>query len=432
MSVVNSLKAPCVTSNRFRSLTPDPIPTTQPFGYTAVYQHGKVVHDDSKEYEQLNNYILKETLGNGSYGVVRHCTDQTTNEDFAIKIISKKRIKAKAGFSGQKRLMRGPPARQNGAAAGGAGPLDKIHREIAILKKCEHDNIVCLKEVIDDNNSPEQNIYLVFELMDRGQVMEEPNMSNKPHVTPLSIANSRRYFRDLLLGLEYLHFQKIVHRDIKPSNLLLGRAGQLKIADFGVSEIFEGDRAMLKNSAGSPAFLPPEAVNPDVTSFDGTLLDIWACGVTLWIFIFGRVPFRGDSILKLHDNIRTAELVYPSSENVSDSLKDLFQGILAKNHEDRTSISSLKTHPWITEEGQVTLANQEDNCQLVEVNDQEVANAVTCIKWGTMMKIYNIARNRSFKLRATASSPPTSVNRTSDEVRNSMCDLHIEEPSPVT
>ena len=78
-------------------------------------------------------------------------------------------------------------------------------------------------------------------------------------------------------------------------------------ADFGVSEIFEGDRAVIKNSAGSPAFLPPEAVDPDITSFDGQLLDIWACGVTLWIFCFGRVPFRGDSILKLHENIREAK-----------------------------------------------------------------------------------------------------------------------------
>ena len=78
-------------------------------------------------------------------------------------------------------------------------------------------------------------------------------------------------------------------------------------SDFGVSEIFEGDRAVVKNSAGSPAFLPPEAVDPDIRSFDGQLLDIWACGVTLWIFCFGRVPFRGDSILKLHENIREAK-----------------------------------------------------------------------------------------------------------------------------
>ena len=93
--------------------------------------------------------------------------------DYAIKIISKKRIKAKAGFSGRGQLARGPsrrtpPARKLSGASN--NPLDKIHTEIAILKKCKHENIVCLKEVIDDSESPEQNIYLVFELMANGQV----------------------------------------------------------------------------------------------------------------------------------------------------------------------------------------------------------------------------------------------------------------------
>lgn len=388
-----------------------------------------IVTIDGEEYEQLNNYILKETLGNGSYGVVRHCTDQVTNLDYAIKIISKKRIKAKAGFSGRS-LARGPsrrtpPARKSSGAS--SNPLDKIHTEIAILKKCKHENIVCLKEVIDDSESPEQNIYLVFELMANGQVMEEPNMSNKAQVNPLPLQTCKRFFRDLLLGLEYLHYQKIIHRDIKPSNLLLGNSGQLKIADFGVSEIFEGDRAVVKNSAGSPAFLPPEAVDPDIRSFDGQLLDLWACGVTLWIFCFGRVPFRGDSILKLHENIREAKLEFPESDIVTDSLKDLFQRLLAKNHEDRLSIEEAKVHPWVTDDGQVTLATREQNCHLVEVSEQEVANAVTCIKWGTMMRIYNIARNRSFKLRSDRkgrSLPKTPA----DNVQNSMGELHIEEP----
>lgn len=392
----------------------------------------RIVNIDDKEYEQLNNYILKETLGNGSYGVVRHCTDQTTNEDFAIKIISKKRIKAKAGFSGQKKLMRGPPRTAPPARkvlGGGPNPLDSIHREIAILKKCVHDNIVCLKEVIDDNESPEQNIYLVFELMDSGQVMEEPNMSNKTQVPPLPEAQCKRFFRDLLLGLEYLHHQKIVHRDIKPSNLLLGNAGQLKIADFGVSEIFEGDRAMLKNSAGSPAFLPPEAVDPDVKAFDGQLLDIWACGVTLWIFCFGQVPFRGDSILQLHQNIREAKLDFPEEDIVNDSLKDLLSKLLAKHHEDRLSIEDAKLHPWVTEDGGVTLRTKEENCHLVEVSDLEVANAITCIKWGTMMKIYNIARNRSFKLRSDSRKPNPPQRSPSEDtsVQNSLGDLQLEE-----
>jgi len=408
------------------SADPEPVPTI------GRKQRSKSLYEMSdqkpREYEQLNNYILKEVLGNGSYGIVKQCTDQSTNVDYAIKIISKKKIKAKAGFSG--RSLKGPPRRQppGRKPSTSSNPLDKIHMEIAILKKCEHDNIVNMVEVIDDTQSPEQNIYLVFELMSKGQVMEEPNMGSKAQVPPLPEQTCKRFFRDLLLGLEYLHYQKIIHRDIKPSNLLLGGNGELKIADFGVSEIFEGDRAVIKNSAGSPAFLPPEAVDPDITSFDGQLLDIWACGVTLWIFCFGRVPFRGDSILKLHENIREAKLVFPESEMLNDSLKDLFQRLLAKSVDDRISIEEAKSHPWVTDDGQITLKTSAQNCNLVEVSDAEIANAVTCIKWGTMMRIYNIARNRSFKLRSDRKS--RSLPKTpADNVQNSMGELHIEEPT---
>lgn len=381
--------------------------------------------EEKEEYEQLNNYILKETIGQGSYGTVRICTDQNTQTEYAIKIISKKRIKAKAGFSGRKQLgprgsPRAPPGRQ--ALGGGNNPLAGIQREIAILKKCHHANIVCLKEVIDDNESPEQNIYLVFELMDRGTVCEEPNMSNRDQVPPLPEADCRGFARDLLLGLEYLHYQKIVHRDIKPSNLLLSSDNHLKIADFGVSEIFEGDRAILKNSAGSPAFLPPEAVDPDIKIFDGQLLDIWATGITLYIFAFGRVPFVGKSILELHDNIRTQTLTFPDTPNATEPLKDLLNKLLCKDPAERISVAAAKNHPWITNNNTEPIPSTAENCDLVEVTDADVANAVTCIKWGTMLVLYNIARHRSFKLRSDSRRPP------SNNVEDSMDDLKLQEP----
>ncbi len=102
---------------------------------------------------------------------------------------------------------------------------------------------------------------LVFEFFERGTVIEIPCDS------PLSEDEAWKYFRDLVLGVEYLHYQKIIHRDIKPSNLLLSNDGHVKIADFGVSNEFDGDDAVIWNTMGTPAFMPPEAITGKLVRF---------------------------------------------------------------------------------------------------------------------------------------------------------------------
>lgn len=179
-----------------------------------------------------------DEIGKGSYGVVRLCYSDFDQTNYAMKIISKKRVMRKAG-------LRRPS--EKGKNTG----LENLQREIAILKKVDHPNVVSLNEVLDDPS--EDNLYLVFELMNGGEVMEVPGPA-------LSEQEAKKYFIDVVLGIEYLHCQKIVHRDIKPSNLLLGEDGRIKIADFGVADVFEGDDALLNKTAGSPAFMAPETL----------------------------------------------------------------------------------------------------------------------------------------------------------------------------
>lgn len=193
---------------------------------------------ETENFLQLNQYRLMDEIGKGSYGVVRLCYSDFDQTNYAMKIISKKRVMRKAG-------LRRPS--DKGKNTG----LENLQREIAILKKVDHPNVVSLNEVLDDPT--EDNLYLVFELMDGGEVMEVPGPA-------LSEQNARKYFVDVVLGIEYLHYQKIVHRDIKPSNLLLGEDGHIKIADFGVADVFEGDDALLNKTAGSPAFMAPETL----------------------------------------------------------------------------------------------------------------------------------------------------------------------------
>jgi serine/threonine protein kinase len=160
-------------------------------------------------------------------------------------------------------------------------PLERVYREIAILKKLDHPNVVKLVEVLDDPN--EDYLCLVFEFFEKGNVIDVPCEN------PLSEDQAWKYFRDLVNGVDYLHSHKIIHRDIKPSNLLLSNNNQIKIADFGVSNEFDGDDAVISNSLGTPAFMPPESITENSMSWLGKPMDVWSMGITLYSFVFGKV-----------------------------------------------------------------------------------------------------------------------------------------------
>ncbi|KAI9206130.1 kinase-like domain-containing protein [Polychytrium aggregatum] len=207
--------------------------------------------------------------------------------------------------------------------------LEKIRKEIAILKKCDHPHVVKLKEVIDDPAA--EKIYLVLEYVAGSDVhWRRGDFDTASPV--LTLDESRRIFRDVLCGVQYLHFQGIVHRDIKPANLLQTPTGRIKISDFGVSvfirpkvdgglkkkkstntwssetseDVMPSMGAELAKTQGSPAFLAPElcAIGEDYyalmksksfyekdQSSLGKGIDVWAIGVTLYCLVFGKLPF---------------------------------------------------------------------------------------------------------------------------------------------
>ncbi len=237
-------------------------------------------------------------LGSGAFGCVRLCRDEDNGELYAVKCISKRRMQRKGG------LARSP----RGAPIIGAGPLEDLKREIAILKKLEHPHIVRLFEVMDD---PQCDIvYMVFELMKLGPVMD---LSSKSGVVidPIPEDRARMYFGQLLLAVEYLHSNHIIHRDIKPANLLLHTRDVIRLADFGVSCMFEGPDAVLTKTVGTPAFLAPEAVNVGGASFAGRAVDIWAMGATLFCFLFARLPWNVPNIVELYRQIREEDPQIP-------------------------------------------------------------------------------------------------------------------------
>ncbi|KAM4053359.1 calcium/calmodulin-dependent protein kinase kinase 2 isoform 1-T2 [Anomaloglossus baeobatrachus] len=336
---------------------------------------------------QLNQYKLKDEIGKGSYGVVKLAYNEYDNTYYAMKVLSKKKLLRQAGFP-----RRPPPRGTKAASDGGSlakGPIERVYQEIAILKKLDHPNVVKLVEVLDDPS--EDHLYMVFELVKRGPVTDIPTTK------PLTEDQARFYFQDLIKGIEYLHYQKIIHRDVKPSNLLVGDDGHIKIADFGVSNQFEGTDAYLSNTVGTPAFMAPETLSETRRIFSGKALDVWAMGVTLYCFVFGQCPFMDERILSLHGKIKNQPLEFPDQPEISEDLKYLILKMLDKNPESRISVPDIKLHPWVTKDGAEPLPSEDENCTLIEVTEEEVENSVKHIpSLATVILVKTMLRKRSF------------------------------------
>ena len=201
--------------------------------------------------------------------------------------------------------------------------LQGVEREVALMKKLSHPNICTMHEVIDDDENA--TLYLIMDYMQKGQVMDFDNKSKsykggKGKV--LDVDTARKYFRDLIQGMEYLHMHLVAHRDLKPENLLVNAADVLNIADFGVANLFEGmttegpDGTILRGSGnlsqteGTFHFMAPECGEDG--EFSAYEVDIWAMGVCLYCFVFGKLPFWSDNITEIFDIIKEKEIEIPS------------------------------------------------------------------------------------------------------------------------
>ncbi|KAK4169257.1 putative calcium/calmodulin-dependent protein kinase [Cladorrhinum sp. PSN259] len=327
--------------------------------------------EDGRSHFRVNQYTIKEEIGRGSFGAVHLATDQFGKE-FAVKAFSKARLRRRAQSNilrhGPRSLNRFPPRAGFGAPdlpiarfsdqrqKESQDPLLLIREEIAIMKKLNHPNLVQLIEVLDDPE--EDTLYMVLEMCKKGVVM---NVGLGESATPYPEEQCRHWFRDLILGIEYLHSQGVVHRDIKPDNLLLTEDDIMKVVDFGVSEMFEKTEEMrTAKSAGSPAFLPPELCIVRHGDVSGKAADIWSMGVSLYCLRYGRVPFERSNVLDMYEAIKTE--TPKLAEDESPEFVDIMNRLLEKDPEKRITMAELREHPWVTRNGEDPLFSAEENC----------------------------------------------------------------------
>ncbi|KAK5467696.1 hypothetical protein LTS15_000669 [Exophiala xenobiotica] len=371
--------------------------------------------DDGVAEHRINQYTIKQEIGRGSFGAVHLAVDQYGKE-FAVKEFSKARLRKRA----QSHILRTPLSqRRRGALHGFNSPLHRnlgddgkpqlnaielIKEEIAIMKKLNHSNLVSLIEVLDDPT--EDSLYMVMEMCKKGVVMKV-GLDERADPYPDDVC--RYWFRDLVLGIEYLHAQGVVHRDIKPDNCLITEDDVLKVVDFGVSEMFSKDSEMLTaKSAGSPAFLPPELCVARHGDVSGRAADIWSMGVTLYCLKYGRIPFEKTGIFELYDAIKGEDPELPADDD--EDFRDLMTKLLEKDPQKRIKMGELRDHPWVTRRGTDKLLSEEENTSdLVEPPTEAEMNSAITTNMRNVMTVVKAVNKFKSLLESNKSGAITSI-----------------------
>ncbi|XP_056675591.1 calcium/calmodulin-dependent protein kinase type II subunit gamma isoform X23 [Monodelphis domestica] len=267
-----------------------------------------------------DDYQLYEELGKGAFSVVRRCVKKTSTQEYAAKIINTKKLSAR--------------------------DHQKLEREARICRLLKHPNIVRLHDSI----SEEGFHYLVFDLVTGGELFEDIVAREY-----YSEADASHCIHQILESVNHIHQHDIVHRDLKPENLLLAskcKGAAVKLADFGLAIEVQGDQQAWFGFAGTPGYLSPEVLRKDPY---GKPVDIWACGVILYILLVGYPPFWDEDQHKLYQQIKAGAYDFPSPEwdTVTPEAKNLINQMLTINPAKRITADQALKHPWVCQRSTV-------------------------------------------------------------------------------
>ncbi|XP_077255328.1 calcium/calmodulin-dependent protein kinase type II alpha chain-like [Temnothorax americanus] len=259
-------------------------------------------------------------IGRGAFSVVRRCVQKSTGHEFAAKIINTKKLSNR--------------------------DFQKLEREARICRKLQHPNIVRLHDSIQEENFH----YLVFDLVTGGELFEDIVAREF-----YSEADASHCIQQILESVHHCHHNGVVHRDLKPENLLLAskaKGAAVKLADFGLAIEVQGDAQAWYGFAGTPGYLSPEVLKKEPY---GKPVDIWACGVILYILLVGYPPFWDEDQHRLYGQIKAGSYDYPSPEwdTVTPEAKNLINQMLTVNPGKRITASEALKHPWICQRERV-------------------------------------------------------------------------------
>uniref|UniRef100_A0A7N8WMQ6 non-specific serine/threonine protein kinase n=1 Tax=Mastacembelus armatus TaxID=205130 RepID=A0A7N8WMQ6_9TELE len=252
-------------------------------------------------------YDIERTLGKGNFAVVKLARHRITKTEVAIKIIDKTQLDAVN--------------------------LEKIYREVQIMKMLDHPHIIKLYQVMETKNM----LYLVTEYAKNGEIFDYLAKHGR-----LSELEARRKFWQILSAVEYCHNRNIVHRDLKAENLLLDGHMNIKIADFGFGNFFQPGEP-LATWCGSPPYAAPEVFEGQ--QYEGPQLDIWSMGVVLYVLVCGALPFDGPTLPELRQRVLEGRFRIPYF--MTEDCEHLIRRMLVLDPSKRLSVSQIKEHKWM-------------------------------------------------------------------------------------
>ncbi|XP_026707131.1 calcium/calmodulin-dependent protein kinase type II subunit gamma isoform X7 [Athene cunicularia] len=270
--------------------------------------------------DQTSSLERTSTVRRGAFSVVRRCVKKSSSQEYAAKIINTKKLSAR--------------------------DHQKLEREARICRLLKHPNIVRLHDSI----SEEGFHYLVFDLVTGGELFEDIVAREY-----YSEADASHCIHQILESVNHIHQHDIVHRDLKPENLLLAskcKGAAVKLADFGLAIEVQGEQQAWFGFAGTPGYLSPEVLRKDPY---GKPVDIWACGVILYILLVGYPPFWDEDQHKLYQQIKAGAYDFPSPEwdTVTPEAKNLINQMLTINPAKRITADQALKHPWVCQRSTV-------------------------------------------------------------------------------
>jgi len=254
----------------------------------------------------INDFEIGKPLGKGKFGRVYLAREKRSKFIVALKCMSKKQL-AKAHFEHQ------------------------LRREIEIQSHLRHPNILRMYGYFYDD----EKIYLILEYSVGGELfnkLQEHRYFNEPYAA--------RIIKELAGALKYCHSKNVIHRDLKPENLLIGKHGEIKIADFGWSVHTPASRR--NTMCGTLDYLPPEIT---LNQEHDEQVDVWSLGILLYELLVGKPPFETDTHHDTYRRIQNGDIKYPA--HVATDARDLIGKFLVRDPRRRIALEHVKTHPWI-------------------------------------------------------------------------------------
>ncbi|KAK7276110.1 hypothetical protein RIF29_17243 [Crotalaria pallida] len=344
-----------------------------------------VVENSTSTTALFGKYELGRLLGCGAFAKVYHARNVNTGQSVAVKVISKKKIT-------------------------GASLTANVKREISIMSRLHHPNIVKLHEVL----ATKTKIYFVIEFAKGGELFAKIAKGR------FSEDIGRRIFQQLISAVGYCHSRGVFHRDLKPENLLLDENGNLKVSDFGLSAVKDQIQTdgLLHTLCGTPAYVAPEILAKK--GYDGAKVDVWSCGVILFVIVAGYLPFNDPNLMAMYKKIYKGE--YRCPRWFSPELRRFLSRLLDTNPETRITVDEILKDPWFKKGfKEVKFHEEYDNKESEGMEKVKELNAFDIISFSSGLNISGLFSavddGDRFVLRGTAEKVLEKVEEVAKEER---------------